>query len=57
MKFLIYLWRDQSGQDLTEYALLLVLIALVAVASMQRIATAIKTVFNAGAEALEIGGR
>jgi Flp pilus assembly pilin Flp len=46
MKFLIYLWRDQSGQDLTEYALLLVLIALVAVASMQRIATAIKTVFN-----------
>ena len=24
-------WRDESGQDLTEYALLLVLIALVAV--------------------------
>jgi Flp pilus assembly pilin Flp len=47
MKTLILqLWKDQSGQDLTEYALLLVLISLVAIVSMQRIATAIRDVFN-----------
>lgn len=54
MKLLIFLWRDEAGQDLTEYALLLVLIALVAIASMQRIATAIKTVFNTAATDLAI---
>jgi Flp pilus assembly pilin Flp len=54
MKFLIRLWSDQAGQDLTEYALLLVLIVLVAIVSMRRLATAIKAVFAAGAEALEV---
>lgn len=50
MKCLIlHLWKDESGQDLTEYALLLVLISLVAITSMQRIATAIRTVFNTAA--------
>ena len=29
------LWADEKGQDLTEYALLLVLISLVAIAAMQ----------------------
>jgi len=54
MKFLISLWADQAGQDLTEYALLLVLIALVAITSMRRLATAINAVFTAGQEALEV---
>jgi Flp pilus assembly pilin Flp len=45
----LHLWTDQSGQDLTEYALLLVLISLVAIVSMQRIATAIRNVFNTAA--------
>jgi len=39
------LWNDQEGQDLTEYALLLVLISLVAVASMQTIGQAVSDVF------------
>jgi pilus assembly protein Flp/PilA len=43
------LWREESGQDLTEYALLLLLISLAAIASMQRIATAIRTAFNTSA--------
>jgi Flp pilus assembly pilin Flp len=54
MKVLIHLWKDQSGQDLTEYALLLVLIALVAIASMKNIATAIETAFNTAATDLAI---
>jgi Flp pilus assembly pilin Flp len=40
------LWKEESGQDLTEYALLLVLIALVAVSALQGLATAINTVYN-----------
>ena len=39
------LWKDQEGQDLTEYALLLVLISLVAVASMQTVGQAVSDVF------------
>jgi len=40
------LWRDEAGQNLTEYALLLVLIALAAVASMSTLASTIKNVFS-----------
>ncbi|MGH9703268.1 MAG: Flp family type IVb pilin [Candidatus Acidiferrales bacterium] len=40
------LWREESGQDLTEYALLLVMLSLVAVASMGKIANTIKNVFS-----------
>jgi pilus assembly protein Flp/PilA len=42
----LQLWRDEEGQDLTEYALLLVLIALAAVASVKTLANAITSVFN-----------
>ncbi len=45
-QLLLKLWRDESGQDLTEYALLLVLIALAAVASVQTLGNAINNVFN-----------
>lgn len=40
------LWKDESGQDLTEYALLLVLIALAAITTMSTLANAIKTVYT-----------
>ena len=43
---LTWLWRDESGQDLAEYALLLVMLSLVAVASMGTIANTIKNVFT-----------
>jgi pilus assembly protein Flp/PilA len=43
------LWQDESGQDLTEYALLVVLIALAAVASMKALATAISNVYSTAA--------
>lgn len=40
------LWRDESGQDLIEYALVAALIALGAVASMKTVATAIGNAFT-----------
>jgi pilus assembly protein Flp/PilA len=46
------LWRDEAGQDLTEYALLVVLIALAAVASMKALATAISNVYSNAASNL-----
>jgi Flp pilus assembly pilin Flp len=50
MKKLIQrLWREEKGQDLTEYALLLVLLSLAAVASLGTLATAINTTFSKAA--------
>jgi pilus assembly protein Flp/PilA len=40
------LWKEEEGQDLTEYALLMVLIALVAIASMKTLGTTISNVFS-----------
>ena len=40
------LWSDEEGQDLTEYALLVVLLALAAVAGIQGLATAISSTFT-----------
>jgi len=39
------LWQEEEGQDLTEYALLLVLVSLVAIATMQTLGNTISTVF------------
>jgi pilus assembly protein Flp/PilA len=46
------LWKEEEGQDLTEYALLLVLIALAAVAVMGTLGNAINNVFSSGASTL-----
>ena len=46
------LWKEEEGQDLTEYALLLVLIALSAVAIMGTLGQAINNVFSDGASTL-----
>lgn len=40
------LLNDEDGQDLIEYALLAVLIAVACVAAIGPVATAIKTVFS-----------
>ena len=45
-KLVLGLWREESGQDLTEYALLLVLVALAAVSSMGTLASTIFNVFS-----------
>ena len=40
------LWKEEEGQDLTEYALLLVLVALAAIGSLGPLATAINKRFH-----------
>ena len=46
------LWKEEEGQDLTEYALLLVLIALAAIVVMSNLGSAINVVFSSGASTL-----
>jgi pilus assembly protein Flp/PilA len=43
------LWKEENGQDLTEYALLLVLVALAAIGSLGTLATAINNTFSQAA--------
>jgi Flp pilus assembly pilin Flp len=46
------LWKEESGQDLTEYALLLVLLVLAAVSTFGTLASSIGTAFLAAASNL-----
>jgi pilus assembly protein Flp/PilA len=46
------LWIEEEGQDLTEYALLLALIALGAILAMNSVASAINGVFQNAATKL-----
>lgn len=45
-------WKDEEGQDLAEYALLIALIALVVIGAVTLLGTRIQTVFNNIANAL-----
>jgi pilus assembly protein Flp/PilA len=40
------LWKEEDGQDLTEYALLLVLVALGAITSMSSLAADLSLAFS-----------
>jgi pilus assembly protein Flp/PilA len=46
---MIRLWKEEEGQDLTEYALLLVLLSLAAIGTLSTLASAINSVFNKAA--------
>jgi pilus assembly protein Flp/PilA len=46
------LWKEEEGQDLVEYGLLLVLVSLAAIASMGTLATAINNAFSSAASNL-----
>ena len=46
MNILKNLWQEEAGQDLVEYALLVVLISLAAVAAMNNLASGIKDAFS-----------
>ena len=47
-------WEEEAGQDLTEYGLLLVLLALFAVAAMKRLGSAANSVFSAASASLSV---
>jgi len=49
---LVRLWKEEEGQDLTEYGLLLVLIALAAIATMGKLGSAINSVFTTASSSL-----
>jgi len=48
----VRLWKEEEGQDLTEYGLLLVLVALAAIASMQTLAAALSNAFSNAAASM-----
>ncbi len=52
---MLRLYREDSGQDLTEYALLLVLVALVAITTMKTLGNTISNVFANAASNLTAG--
>jgi len=47
-----HLWKDEEGQDSTEYGLLLALVALFAISTMKTLASAIHNVFSNAAASL-----
>ena len=47
-------WRDEDGQDLLEYALLVALIALVAVAGVTAAGVKVQDIFTAIEEAIVV---
>jgi pilus assembly protein Flp/PilA len=49
---LMRLWKEEEGQDLTEYALLLALISVVMVATIQGLAGAIQAAIVKATNAL-----
>jgi len=51
--FLTKLWNDESGQDLVEYALLLALIAVAAIAVIGLLGGSIREVFTETQEELD----
>lgn len=50
--FLKRLWKEEEGQDLVEYGLLLVLITLLAITSIGTIGNAVSDIFNNAAKNL-----
>ena len=46
MQMALRLWTDESGQDLVEYALLLVLISLIVIAALTLLGPIIGGFFN-----------
>ena len=43
---LVRLWKEESGQDLIEYGLLLVLVALLSITFVTGIGTALSKIFS-----------
>jgi Flp pilus assembly pilin Flp len=55
LKFAITMLKDEAGQDLVEYALLLVFIALAAIAVLPVLGKAVNNVFSQSASSLTAG--
>jgi Flp pilus assembly pilin Flp len=53
MQILLNLWRDDSGQDIAEYAVMLAVILVIVVGTIKLIGTKANTVFSQTASALQ----
>lgn len=51
-KYLKRMWRDEEGQDLTEYALIMALISLLAVAVLKVIGFTVANVFSTASSSM-----
>ena len=51
-RFAQYLWRDESGQDIAEYGLLIALIAFVAIVAVTAVGTTVAGLWDSHAEAV-----
>lgn len=56
MNTLLRLWKEEQGQDLVEYALLVVLISMGALAAMHTLASAVSDSFSNAAENMTAAG-
>ena len=52
MNLLKRLWKEEEGQDLVEYGLLIVLVALICIGAMSTLANAISLAFSGAASSL-----
>ena len=55
-KFLINFWKDEDGQDLVEYALIVAAIALGMVASVRGVVTALNSLYESITTGLTLSG-
>ena len=53
--FMMRLWKEEEGQDLIEYVLLVALIALLVAATFPTLSTAIAAVFTKATDCLNTG--
>jgi Flp pilus assembly pilin Flp len=54
--FLINFWKDEEGQDLVEYALIVAAIALGMVASVRGVVTALNSLYESITTGLALSG-
>jgi Flp pilus assembly pilin Flp len=55
LDFIKTLWKDEEGQDLVEYALLLVFLALAAITVLPTLGKVVNNVFSQSASTLTTG--
>lgn len=53
MQALLNLWRDDSGQDIAEYAVMLAVILVIVVGTIKLIGTKANTVFSETASSMQ----
>ena len=53
MKMLVELWREDSGQDIAEYAVMLAVILVLVVGTVRLIGSNANTVFSNAASSLQ----